>query len=518
MDSNVPVAPHNGKSDKASVEEAGSEVSLQSVLHPDRVAKNTSYLTLALVMQKILSLVYFVYISRSVGAENIGQYLTALAITTVFGIFIDLGFSPVLIREIAKHKDATSKFLNTTLFFKVILALFAYIAVFGYVHTFHYTELTRSLVAVTGLVMVVDSMTLTLYAVFRGHQLLRYEAIGTVVNKIIIVTIGVLGLRAGYGVHFLTLALLTGSVFNLLYAGTLLVRTMSWRPNFQFDVGTFKTLGRIAIPFAIASLFVTIYGYIDQVLLSHPLLVGDKGPGFLGWYGTAYKLTFALQFVPAAVAAAIFPAMSAYYNANAELLRKTFERAMFYLMVIVIPMTVGIVILAKDIILSAYGEFFSPSILPLRILVLSLPFVFLNYPVGYLLNATDRQSRNTFHIGIAMVVNILLNLALIPRYTFNGAAVASTVSSVLLFSLGYMVARQQIHINHFFLLKTLVRTVFASLVMAGAVILLESQIPLLVAIAIGAIVYGLTLILVKGFTLHDGMRIYNSFARRRQSS
>ena len=62
------------------------------------IAKNTSYLTLALVFQKIISFTYFTLLARYIGPASLGKYYLALSFTTIFAIFIDLGFANVLIR------------------------------------------------------------------------------------------------------------------------------------------------------------------------------------------------------------------------------------------------------------------------------------------------------------------------------------------------------------------------------------------------------------------------------------
>ncbi|MBI3956657.1 MAG: flippase [Candidatus Kerfeldbacteria bacterium] len=512
MASNELAAPHSGKNDKIDQPPANG----QTILHPDRIAKNTSYLTLALIAQKVLSLGYFIAISRAVGPENIGSYLSALAITTVLGFFIDLNFSQALIRETAKRPEKTNDYLNAALAIKLMLAIGAYAVAQVYVRVFHLPDFVQSLVVLTGLVMVLDSITLSLYSVFRGHQLLKFEAVGTIINKLIVISVGLVGVLAlGLGVHLLVVAILIGSIFNVFYASVFVVRRFSWRPRFAGIAADLRYLGRVVLPwFALAGVFVTIYGYIDQVLLSNPLLAGDRGTSYVSWYGTAFKLTFSFQFLPAAVIAAVFPAMSAYFISDRQKLTKTFERAMKYLCILAVPLALGIFTLADKIIIAAYTRAYQASIVPLQILIVSLLFVFLNYPVGYLLNAADRQRRNSIHIGIAMVLNIGLNLLLIPQFTFIGAAVASTASSAVLFLLGIVVARQIVPFRVWSLLMTLFKTIIAAGTMAVALWLLKDRFSVLPLIGSAVIWYFGILFLLRGFSMSDGMSIYRAVMRK----
>lgn len=507
MDSNEHAEPLNGKSDKD--QPATAQTQSEDTVTNRRIAKNATLLTVALLVQKILTFGYFIYINKSINPEPLGSYFIALNISTIFGYFVDIAFSQVLIREIAKRKERTSQYLNAALSLKMLVAIFIYAAVVLYVIVQGYNELTRSLVYLTGIIMVLDSFTLTFYSVFRGHQQLHYEAIGTVINVIIKIAIGVVGIKLGIGVIGIVMAILVASVFNFLYSGILLLRRLHWKPSFRWDGDTLLFLAKIVIPFAIAGVFVTIYTNQDQFLLGNPHLVGAKGPSYLAWYGTAYKYAFALSFIPAAVAAAIFPAFSEYYVSNKQMLAKTFERAFGYLMSVGVPITLGIIVLAKQIILTAASKAFVASIIPLQLLSISLFFLFLNYPVGYLLNATDRQTRNTLHIGIVTVINLVLNTILIPQRAFIGAAIASVISSIILVGLGLFVVPQIIEVRTRAIVMLFAKAMVAGGSMAVLLFVLEPSMKLMYLLPLGASWYTLVMFVLRGFSLDDGKKVFH---------
>ena len=90
------------------------------------IAKNTSYLTIALIIQKVLSFSYFILLARGLGPENLGKYYFAISFTTIFAIFIDLGLVNYLTRETAKIKDKVPKLLANILGLKIISSFFIY--------------------------------------------------------------------------------------------------------------------------------------------------------------------------------------------------------------------------------------------------------------------------------------------------------------------------------------------------------------------------------------------------------
>lgn len=505
MDSNVPAEPHNGKSARNGL---ALPTNAQTAGKSDHVAHNAFYLTIALLIQKALALGYFVYASRAVGSNNIGIYLAAMTVTSVFGYFIDFAFSQVLIREVAKDPSRTNRYLNATLALKFLLGLVMYAAAQIYVLAFHYPSVTRELVTLTGLIMVLDSFTLTFYAIFRAHQRLLYEAIGTVINKILVIIVGVTAIHLGYGVRWLIMAVLIGSAFNILFSLVLVFAKIHWRPRLTWDGHTLKLLATIAVPFAIGGIFITILANQDQILLYNPLLVGARGASYVAWYGTAYKFAFAFQFIPAAVVAAIFPAMSAYFVSNKPMLAKTFERGMTYLLVIGMPLAFGVFSLAEKLIVRIYKHAFFASITPLRLLIFSLLFIFLNYPVGYLLNAANRQTRNTIHVGIVVVVNLIVNIVLIPRFTFIGASISSLLSSALLLGLGLYVTRSIIEYNARALVMVTFKTLLAASSMGVGLYLLQDHFSIVVLGMFGAMWYFVFLFVLGVFKIGDGVQLY----------
>lgn len=515
MASNEPAGHPNGRSgsDRALVD--GVQVDeTQAAPANHRIAKNATYLTLALLVQKALTFGYFIFLNRSIDRDAFGSYFTALTIATVFGYFVDVAFSQVLIRETAKRPEQTNTYLNAAVSLKLLIAVFIYAAALLYVLIFGLPELTRSLVYLTGMIMVLDSFTLSFYSIFRGHQKLQYEAIGTVVNVLIKIVVGVAGIKLGFGVYVVVSAILVASVFNFLFSAILLTRAIGWRPHLVWDGETLKFLGRIAVPFAIAGIFQTIYNNQDQLLLANPLLVGARGQSYVAWYATAYKYTFALAIIPAAIAAAIFPAMSQFYVNNKAMLAHTFERATRYLILIGVPLMFGILTLADKIILTVSTKAFIASVIPMQILSVALFCLFLNYPVGYLLNAADRQTRNTIHIGIAMVFNLILNTLLIPHMTFVGASIASSLSSILLLALGLIVVPQIIRVDTRGLLMAFLKSIIAGLSMGILLYDLKTRFGLFPLTGLGVVWYTAALFLLRALSLDEGRRVFRALRRR----
>ena len=102
------------------------------------------------------------------------------------------------------------------------------------------------------------------------------------------------------------------------------------------------------------------------------------------------------------------------------------------MIIISLPISLGIIALADKIILIFKSDY-AAAILPLRIIMAALLFIFLNFPVGALLNACDRQAINTRNMGLALLASVGLNIILIPRLAAAGAAITVVITNFFMF-------------------------------------------------------------------------------------
>ncbi|PIT93949.1 hypothetical protein COU00_01565 [Candidatus Falkowbacteria bacterium CG10_big_fil_rev_8_21_14_0_10_43_11] len=472
------------------------------------IAKNTSYFTLALIMQKVVSFCYFIIVARAIGPENLGKYYFAISFTTIFAIFIDIGMSSVLIREAAKYQERAYSYLRNIISLKLILSLFSLLTVAVLINLMGYPQLTKDLVYLSSLAMVLDSFTLIFFSVSRGFHNLSYESFSSVVYQLIILTVGYLFLRAGWGLRWLMAAVALASLANFCYSAGLVVFRwkLSLRPAWRHDL--IKNIITMALPFALFGIFQRFYTYFDSVLLS--LIAGDR---YVGLYSIAFKMTFALQFLPLAFVASLYPAMSAYHLNDKEQLKITFERAMKYLIIIALPISAGIIVLADNFILIFKSEY-SGSILPLQIIIASLVFIFASYPVGSLLNACDKQKINSLNMAAVLAASVIMNLILIPRFQAVGASVTVLATNILLLALGLIWVPKIISYRPWVIVKVLLKSLAAVALMSVILFYFKNSVNIFILIPLSGFIYFAVLFLIKGYTNTDVASIKNSLVGR----
>ncbi len=471
------------------------------------IARNTSYFTLALILQKIISLSYFTFYARALGPADLGQYYFALSVTSIFGIFIDLGFGNVLTREIAKHSEKAAEYISSALGIKALLSALALLLLLGWTGIWHYSELTRDLIYISALAMFIDNITGVFYSALRGFHNLKFESIASVIFQLIILAVSLVILNTSGNLRWLMSSLVLGSLFNVVYSGIVTRRVLGLRFRLAWDKAIVRHLFILVLPFAVFGIFQRFYTYFDSVLLFK--LAGDRA---VGLYQVPFKIVVALQFLPMAFTASLYPALSAYWHNNREQLKITFERAIHYSLILSLPIMIGTMVLADKIVL-LFKTGFSEVIVPLQISSLAIPFMFLGFPVGSLLNACDRQKRHTINMIITSLASALLNIMLIPVFGVLGACITTVVTSVLMLVLGAWLVPGIIAVRARIFMRMFGSTAAASAIMGICAYALKAYIHPILVIVIASLVYAGALYLLGGFKKEDVLSVFRSFVR-----
>jgi len=469
------------------------------------IAKNTTWFTGSLVIQKIISFIYFWYISNNLFPGDLGKYVFALSFTTMFSIFIDLGLSPVLIREGAKDLSKSNDYLKNVLGLKIPLTILTVIVAIFVINITGKPELVKLLVYLACIIMVLDSFTLSFYSIFRSAQNLKFESIGCVIFQIINFILGVSALKLTGRIEFIMMALVSASLFNFLFALVLLKFKLKFSlvPKLQSDI--IKHFLKIVPAFALAGIFIKIYNTSDSVLLGY--LADDQA---VGYFAVPAKVVYALQMIiPGSFAAVIYPAFSYYYINSKETLKKIYEQSVFYLLLFSIPMSLGIFVLAPKIINIVWPDY-TASIATFKIMALAMPFIFVAFATGTLLNACDRQKNNTINRGIITFLAVIINILLIPIYKQYGAGITFLAVNIVLLILDFYWVEKIINYNKKYLIKVLFKILLAAIIMSLTIFYLVNMLNLLIVMVAGALVYFVILYILKTFTLNEIKYLINT--------
>jgi O-antigen/teichoic acid export membrane protein len=453
------------------------------------IALSTSYFSVA-----ILSMLLSIFIARLLGDVALGKYFIASYIPPLFLVLLDLGFETYIIREVARKKDQASKYLSNAFTFRLLLIPIIISMILVAVNLLGYPENTKYIVYLFSIYYIFSSLSSLIKMTFRAFEKMGYEAIITIFISILRISLCLLFLYLGYGLLTLALIFIFSGILEFII--TLLVcRKKFVKIKLEIDISFMKKAIKIALPFAVVTLFGAIFVRIDTIMLSYM-----KGDAVVGWYNAAYSLTLGLNPVPLLIMNAILPLLSYSYISSKESLKMAYDKSFKYLFYLGLPLAIGTFMLADGIIFLVYGAEFVNSIVALKILAWDILIKFLYLCSSYILIATDKQKQMTMFVIATALLNIILNLFLIPSYSYIGSGIATLISEFFLLVIYlYINVRDSLAPN---IKKFLFQPIIASSVMAYFLWQFP-EIQLVLKILIAIFIYFTLLIVLKGISRED---------------
>jgi len=460
-----------------------------------RIAKNVIALGISQIITAILGFFLLICIARYLGEVGFGKYSFAISFISLFAILASLGINNFIIREIARNRELANKYLTNVLVIKLILSFFTFTFIVLTINLMNYPQDTTRAVYLFGIYTILTSFTLTFTSIFQAFEKMEYNAVISIIEKIILFLLVFFVLIFGYGlIEVAYVYIFTGIVGTTLSFAVVLVKIT--KPKLEIDFLLWKRIIISSIPFALNTLFAVLFFKIDTVMIS--VLKGDAAVGI---YSAAYNPLLALTgIISYMITAALYPVMSKHFISSKDSLETFTVLSSKYITTIGFPMAIGCFILANQFITLFYVNQFSASIVVFQLLALFIPFRLVSSITGMLLTSINRQSSRTVSVGFSALFNIALNAVMIPYLSYIGASVATVLSEVFLyFAFIYFINKyyRKLKIHRYF-----IKPMIASLIM-GVFVFYFRGINLFLLIILATFVYFGILTLLRTFTQED---------------
>ena len=182
-----------------------------------------------------------------------------------------------------------------------------------------------------------------------------------------------------------------------------------------------------------------------------------------------------------------------------ESLKIGYTRLLKYLILLGLPIAIGVTLLSNKIIFLMYGYGYSESIIALQILIWSIPFIFLTYVFGTIFISINKQNLLLKLVLISLILNIVLNIIIIPIYSYIGSSTITIFTEGFFFFLCfYYLSKLLCNVE---LIKLVIKPTLASIIMGLFIFYIDVN--LFLQIIIGTLVYLSALYLLKAFTEED---------------
>ena len=422
------------------------------------------------------------YFAHVLGPAILGSYYLFLSYYGVFALIGDGGFGGAAVKRISEGREG-NEYFSAYIVLRIILlsvSLAALLLLAPYLSDFIssglYPWLFLALIAGTiagfasagvygsgkvGIVQISDFLTSAL----------------KIVAQIIATFLGyaAAGLAGGF-----ILGLLAGFLINFYYLPLRLAR---------FGVRHLKSLFSFSFWIFLTSTGFTVFATADTILIGYFLTNAD-----VGIYRVAYQLTGIALLVCTAVNTALFPRISRWNTDNdLPAISSALPKAVTFSLLLAVPIVTGGILLGERLLYFFYGADFTAGTQALGVLmIMQIVSIFVTLQITCL-NAMDRPKHSFAATSLAAILNIGLNILLIPILGILGAALATLVSITLTAVLSAWYLSRKLKIS--FERRSILNIIIAAGVMAGAVLIFRvvigvpSVLYLLAVILIGALLY-----------------------------
>lgn len=388
-----------------------------------RYAKSTGWQLSERIISLTISFIVTSFIIRSFGPSNFGELSFAVSFVSIFSFLTSPRVDMGLYRDIIKSPRKKHKLIETAFFLKLAGGVIAAILTIGMAIAIGTNGLPLILIIILSSIFLTTPFQVVLYD-FRAqadakHISLIALAINFTLNILKVLTI-VYNLDIIYIVGILALEPLFGAfAYTTLYSRVCGIFLFSWRPHVQYA----SLLLRGAFPFIILASFTALYARIDQVLISTIL---DSAS--VGLYDAAVKLAEVWQFIPSIIVSSLFPAIVNARTTSEYTYFNRLKKLLAFLICVTVIFATVFTFLAPLVIKILYGNAYIQSIDVLHIYLWSSIGVSAGIVMMHFLIAENMRRVIAFSAIIPALINIILNLILIPRFGIEGAALATLIS------------------------------------------------------------------------------------------
>jgi len=449
------------------------------------IAKNTTSLFVSRVMGSLTTVVLVAIIARTLGTEGFGRYTFALSVGAILAVTVDFGLSFLIPREVARRDSRFEEYIATGCVIKTVFSIVVFVLLIVFLRYF-YPPAVRYAVYAAFAMAALRGMVEFCASFFNAYERMHYSALLFLICSFGAFGVGVAAILAGvrdaWGILLAQAAvmlLFVGVAFWLIFK---VLRPKKLRVNRRLCMATLRRTA----PFGLFAIGGVVYFQIDNVLLSIFRDVEE-----VGFYQGAIRLIIATEMLPLVLSNAIYPTISRVLKESEKDAVAIMQKMMYVVLIIGLPIGATIMMLAKPIVLLIFGSNYTAIVSALAIVAWLVPIRFCGHILGTALSASGNQKFRTWASWLAVGVNITMNLIMLPRYGYIGAAITSVFTSFFLVSFYYVALHLRFY--RFEVFRVIVRL---ALPMAALLIFLRlaGQLNVFLAAGAGLVVYCVMLI------------------------
>ena len=360
--------------------------------------------------------------ARYLGPSNYGLLNYVFSFVGLFGFIVTFGIDSIVSREIITNHDKKDEIIGTGFYIKIIGSAIAIVTIF-IVSLFTSRDIfTLGLIWLFSLNFIPQAFNI-LEIYFQSQVLSRKVVTAQIISSLISTILKLLIIWIGKGIFWLVVIYILETV---VYGALLLYSYRKFGNHirkWKLNKSIAKSLLKDSWPLMISTIAITIYMDIDQVMIKN--MLGNEQNGI---YAIAVKLSEVWYFIPSIIGTSIFPAVVNAINTSSDLFVSRMKKFYFFMFWLSFGISTFITVFAYPIIKILYGNQYITAVSTLQVYVWAGISVSIGIALNQYLIAINLTKISLYSNMSGAVVNVILNLILIPKIGIVGGAIATLIS------------------------------------------------------------------------------------------
>lgn len=390
------------------------------------VAKNTFWLSVSNFGGRLIKAIIIIYAARVLGTAGYGVFSYAITLAGFLTLFMDPGINGILIRDAAKVDDKERRSIFGTMFVikLVLLALGVFVIIF-IAPLFTTLPGAKVLIPIIALVLALDTLREFFFSLIRAMENMQWEAAIFLLTNVGIVVFGFAFLVYAANARSFSWGYVAGDAIGTL-AAMIALRSYLGTIFSHFDPARIVPILKAAWPFALSGALGLLFTNSDILIISWIRSASD-----VGIYSAAIRIIQTFYLIPGVIQFATLPLLARLAKTDNERFRTALERTLGMVFLASIPLSLGGIVLGTQVMGVIFGAPYAAGGLAFKILAATLMF---DFPASVIINALfayEHQKSLVVSSALGGVVNVGLDLALIPFFGMAGSAVATLVAQAV---------------------------------------------------------------------------------------
>ncbi len=379
--------------------------------------KNLTYQSVAQIIPRAIMLLFTFYLIRILGSVEYGKFDFALSFAYLVAVFFELGGNILLTKYVARGFYSSFKL---SMKFRLLCIPAAMIVLFSVLMIFNLYENKRMLIFYATAGLAFSSIMNLFFSFYRGVKKMNYEAIVSIVQKIIFVILTLVLIyfnKEGYLVLIAFGISMVASylIIQIIYSKQKHLYTRDEIPGEGIEI---KNFIKDILALALISVFSIIYFRATQIILEH-----FRGFHEVGIYGASYKIIEAVVNVPMILMIVMFPNFAKLAVANLHEFKKLYYKLLKFLSLFGIIITI-VIWFGGDYVFLLFGKDYSSANVVLKYLLIAVLALFPNTLLTQAIIALDLNVQYAIALIIVLMLNFAISFLIVPTLGAVGSAIS----------------------------------------------------------------------------------------------